>query len=176
MLIDRDFKLCESTAIMQYLAGQRPNPLWPDDIRTRADITRWQSWQLAHWGKKACEPLLIERIVKQVLNLGPPDDAVVTNALACFERDAAILDAHLATQPYLAGDRVTLADFSVAVLLLRRGRGAAARVLSECEGSVRPCRGVAVLAGDRAAIHCRGGVKARVPDAAQRHKCLYARL
>ena len=41
-LVDGDFKLWESNAIMQYLAGQKPNSLWPNDARARADITRWQ--------------------------------------------------------------------------------------------------------------------------------------
>ncbi len=43
-----------SNAIMQYIAGQKPNSLWPDDARARADIMRWQCWQLAHWGGDAC--------------------------------------------------------------------------------------------------------------------------
>jgi glutathione S-transferase len=123
-LIDGDFTVWESTAIMQYLASQKPNTLWPDDARARADIVRWQSWQLAHWGKETCEPLLIERIVKQILHLGPPDDAVCTKALSSFARDAAILEAHLAKQPYLAGRDVTLADFSLAVLLFYAERAA----------------------------------------------------
>ena len=117
VLIDGDFKLWESTAIMQYLASQKPNSLWPGDARTRADIMRWQSWSLAHFGKEACEPLLFQRIVKQILNLGPPDEAIVAKGLDCFNRDAAILDAHLAKQPYLVGTDVTLADFSVAAML-----------------------------------------------------------
>ena len=52
-LVDGDFKLWESTAIMQYVASKSPNTLWPNDARTRADIMRWQSWDLAHWGKEA---------------------------------------------------------------------------------------------------------------------------
>src|SRR5919206_2842910 len=50
-LVDGDFVLWESTAIMQYLAGRAASPLWPDDVRTRADVTRWQSWEQQHWGK-----------------------------------------------------------------------------------------------------------------------------
>src|SRR5688500_2546204 len=57
VLVDGDFALWESNAIMQYLASQKPNSLWPDDVRVRADIMRWMSWQLAHWGKEGCEPL-----------------------------------------------------------------------------------------------------------------------
>ncbi|MGA7974648.1 MAG: glutathione S-transferase family protein [Pseudolabrys sp.] len=116
-LIDGDFTVWESTAIMQYLGCQKPNTLWPDDIRARADIMRWQSWGLAHFGKEACEPLIFERIVKQILNLGPPDEAIVAKGLECFNREAAMLDAHLVKQPYLVGHDATLADFSVAAML-----------------------------------------------------------
>jgi glutathione S-transferase len=117
-LVDGDFKLWESEAIMQYLASQRPNSLWPNDVRARADIMRWQSWQLAHWGKESCEPLVFNRLVKKVLNLGPPDEAAVAKGLECFNRDAAVLEGHLGKHPYLVGKDVTLADFSVAAAIL----------------------------------------------------------
>lgn len=121
-LVDGDFKLGESTAIMQYLASRKPNALWPDNIRTRADIMRWQCWSLAHWSKEGCEPLLFERLVKQIVSMGPPDEAVVAKGLECFARDARILDGHLAKQPYLVGKDITLADFSVAAPLFYADR------------------------------------------------------
>ncbi|MGN6571688.1 MAG: glutathione S-transferase family protein [Pseudolabrys sp.] len=121
-LVDGDLKLWETTAIMHYLAGQKPNTLWPDDVRTRADIVRWQSWTLAHWEKETCVPLVFERIVKQILGMGPPDEAAIKRALENFERDAKVLEAHLAKQPYLVGKTVTLADFSVAGALLYHER------------------------------------------------------
>jgi len=117
-LIDGDFSLWETTAIMHYLAGQKPTTLWPDDPRVRADIVRWQSWTLAHWEKETCAPLLFEHIVKQILGLGPPDEATVKRALDNFARDAKVLEAHLARQPYLVGHSLTLADFSVAAPLM----------------------------------------------------------
>jgi glutathione S-transferase len=113
-LADGDFKLWESAAIMQYLAEQKPNTLWPSDARARADIIRWQSWDLAHWGKDGCAPLIFNLLVKKVLNLGPPNEAEVAKGLECFNREAAVLDAHLGKQPYLVGTNITLADFSVA--------------------------------------------------------------
>ena len=116
-LVDGDFKLGESTAIMQYVASQKPNSLWPNDARTRADIMRWQSWALAHWSKEGCEPLLFQRLVKQLLNLGAADEPVVARGLECFNKEAAVLEAHLAKQSYLVGKELTLADFSVAAPL-----------------------------------------------------------
>jgi glutathione S-transferase len=113
-LVDGDFKLGESTAIMQYIASRKPNSLWPDDARARADIMRWQSWNLAHWSKEGFEPLVFNRLVKKLLNLGPPNEADMAKATEAFHKDAKVLDAHLAQQPYLVGKEVTLADFSAA--------------------------------------------------------------
>jgi len=116
-LVDADFVLLESNAIMQYLASRKPNTLWPDDPRARADISRWQSWQLAHWSGDACLPLTFQRLVKKILNLGPPDEAVVAKATEAFNREARLLDAHLAKRSYLVGNGVTLADLSVAAAM-----------------------------------------------------------
>ena len=113
-LVDGDFKLWESTAIMQYLASQKPNSLWPNDARIRADIMRWQSWNLAHWSKEGFEPMVFNRLVKKLMNLGPPDEAVLAKATEAFHKDAKVIDAHLAKQPYLHGKEITLADFSAA--------------------------------------------------------------
>lgn len=118
VLVDGDFTLWESAAIMQYLAGLKSNALWPDDARTRADIMRWQSWQLAHWSKEACEPLIFERLVKPLLKLGAPDAACVAAGIEAFNREARVLDDHLAKRPYLVGSALTLADFSVAAPLV----------------------------------------------------------
>ena len=121
-LIDGDFKLWESNAIMQYIASKTPDSVWPNDARARADIARWQFWQLAHWGAEACQPLTFQRLVKQIINLGPPDEAVVAKATECFNKEAKLLDAHLAKQKYLVGDALTIADFAVAAPLFHAER------------------------------------------------------
>jgi glutathione S-transferase len=113
-LTDGDFTLWESNAILQYLAGKTGSSLWPNDARARADICRWQCWQLAHWSAEAFAPLLFQRLVKRFLNLGAPDETVCAKALEAFNREAKVLDAHLAKRKYLAGDAVTVADFAVA--------------------------------------------------------------
>lgn len=117
-LVDGDFVLSESNAIMQYICDRAPNALWPNNSRTRADIVRWQCWQLAHWSKEGCEPLIMERLVKKLLNIGPPDAATLKKATECFKRDASVLDAHLAKHSWLVGKEVTLADFSAAAPLV----------------------------------------------------------
>jgi glutathione S-transferase len=115
-LVDGDFTLWESTAILQYLGDRKKNALWPDDRRVRADIMRWQSWQLQHWAA-GCEPLLFERVVKSFFNMGPPDAVAVAKGEATFRAEATMLDAHLARHRYLVNDMLTLAEFSVAPYL-----------------------------------------------------------
>ena len=117
-LVDGDFKLWESNAILQYIAGKSANALWPNDTRTRADIAHWQFWQLAHWGAEACQPLTFQRLVKKILNLGPPDEAAIAKGIEAFNKEAKMLDAYLAKHPYLVGKDVTIADFAVAAPLL----------------------------------------------------------
>ena len=117
-LVDGDVTLWESNAILQYIAGKTANTVWPNDAAKRADIARWQFWQLAHWGAEACQPLTFQRLVKKIFNVGPPDEAVVAKALEAFNKEATMLDAHLAKQKYLVGDQLTVADFAVAAALL----------------------------------------------------------
>ena len=112
VLVDGDFVLWESNAIMEYLASQRENSLWPDDARARADISRWQFWQVAQW-HEGCAGFLWENLVKKLLGLGETDTAALKKAEAAFHRDAAVLDAHLAKHQFLVAGTLTLADFAV---------------------------------------------------------------
>jgi glutathione S-transferase len=112
-LVDGDFVLWESDAIMQYLASKKPNTLWPNDARTRADIMRWQNWQSAHWGSDACVPLTFQNFVKAILGMGPPDAGAVAKAAEAFKKEAGVLDQHLAKSDWLVGSSPTLADFTV---------------------------------------------------------------
>jgi glutathione S-transferase len=115
-LVDGDFKLWESSAIMQYLGANKKTPLWPDDAKARADIMRWQSWHLQHWSR-GTTTLIFENLVKQILKIGEPDANALAQGTQLFHQDAAVLDKHLERHPYLAGDTLTLADFTVAAPL-----------------------------------------------------------
>lgn len=117
-LVDGDFKLWESNAIMQYLATAKgESSLWPSDRRKQADISRWQCWQLAHWSS-SLRPMVFENVVKKLRNMGPPDQAEIARGLKEAEPLIQMLDKHLKDRAFIAGDLVTLADFSVASPLM----------------------------------------------------------
>jgi len=113
VLVDGDFVLWESNAIMQYIASKTKNTLWPDDNCVRADISRWQCWQLSQWAP-ACESLIWENQIKAWLNMGAADPALVEKGEADFRSQAAVLDAHLAGRDWIVGGALTLADLSLA--------------------------------------------------------------
>jgi glutathione S-transferase len=115
-LTDGDFRLWESSAIMQYLADKAGDEsLLPRDARGRADMTRWQFWETTHFNR-AFGTLAFETIAKPRSGAGEPDARAVEDACRELARYAPVLDAHLDGRRYLVGDRLTLADYSVASL------------------------------------------------------------
>ncbi len=117
-LVDGDFVLSESRAIMQYLASKKPEAgLLPKDEAGRADVTRWQFWDAAHFAP-ALEKLAFEKILKGMMGLGDPDQGKITEALGGFRRFAAVLDKRLATHEYIVGDSLSIADLTIAASLM----------------------------------------------------------
>ena len=51
-LVDNDFILWESHAVMAYLADRfGAEGLYPKDLRLRAEVDRWMNWAQAHFGR-----------------------------------------------------------------------------------------------------------------------------
>jgi glutathione S-transferase len=114
VLDDDGFVLWESRAIIQYLAEKTPGQtLLPADARGRADVSRWLFWCAAHMAP-ANTILVLENFVKAVTGRGPAEPAEVARGEALVAQHAPVLDAHLAGRTWVAQDRLTLADFSLA--------------------------------------------------------------
>jgi glutathione S-transferase len=112
-LVDGPLRLWESNAVMQYLADCTPGQtLWPSDPRVRADVSRWQCWELAHYNK-ALGTLAFEAVAKPAFMKLDPDAALVAWARRELGRYAPVLDAHLKGRRYAVGDAVTLADYAL---------------------------------------------------------------
>ena len=113
---DGGFVLWESNAIVRYLARVHgAGTLWPDDAREGADADRWMDWQAtaltpamfgAFWNLIRVEP-------------GQRSQAAIDESVAKTEALMAILDAHLATRPCVAGARYTMGDIPLACAVFR---------------------------------------------------------
>jgi glutathione S-transferase len=112
-LEDGDLKLWESNAIMQYLGSKKPgNTLWPDDARTRAEITRWQFWEANHFSRST-GTLAFEKVFKKFVLKQEPNQAAIAEAEEGLHKFAPILNGQLEGRSFILGDNLTLADFSV---------------------------------------------------------------
>jgi glutathione S-transferase len=117
-LVDGEFVLTESRAIMQYLASKKPESgLLPRDEATRADVTRWQFWDAAHFSPQ-CASLAFEKLLKGMLGLGQPDNAKIQESLANFRRFGAVLNKRLDGKQYVVGSSLTVADLTLASTLM----------------------------------------------------------
>ncbi len=113
VLVDGDFTLWESNAIMQYLADKVPdNTLFSQDPHTRADIIRWQCWELAHFNN-ALATIASETVFKPTFFQKQPDQAVVDAAAESLNTFSRTLEDHLSDRDYVVGDSITLADYSI---------------------------------------------------------------
>jgi glutathione S-transferase len=113
VLEDGGFVLWESNAINQYLADQAgSDALFPRSAALRADVTRWQCWELAHFNK-AFGVLAFESVAKPRHGLGAANPALVEASQGDLRRYAAVLETHLATHRYAVGDAITIADYAL---------------------------------------------------------------
>ena len=110
-LQDGDFTLWESNVIVRYLcASHDDGGLYPRDLRQRFDAERWMDWQqttLNGAGREAFIQLF--RTPEAQRNA-----QAIAASVAATEPLLAMLDAHLARRPFLAGDRLTMADIPIA--------------------------------------------------------------
>ena len=112
-LTDGAFTLWESNAIMQYLADQTSgNTLLPNSPKIRADITRWQCWELSHYNN-AFGTLAFETVLKPQFNMGEPNLPLVENSQENLKRYATVLEKHMQNRQYAVGEAITLADYSL---------------------------------------------------------------
>jgi glutathione S-transferase len=117
-LVDGDFVLTESRAIMQYLAAKKPESgLLPLDEKTRADVTRWQFWDASHFSPHLAA-VAFEKVFKAMMRLGEPDARKIEDALGNVRRFAAVLNKRLEGRPYIVGNALTIADLTLAGSLM----------------------------------------------------------
>jgi glutathione S-transferase len=104
---DDGFVLWESHAIVRYLAAKHgAGSLWPVDLQTRAEADRWMDWkQTSFW--PALRGLFLG-LVRTAPDKRDPQ-AMEASRLKTVE-ELRIVDAHLKTREYLAGDAFTMGD------------------------------------------------------------------
>jgi glutathione S-transferase len=113
-LVDGDFVLWESSAIMAYLCIKHGSDMWPSHSPAeQVDVVRWLSWNDGHWAP-AIAPFYFEHVVKSTFGMGSPDRESLKSSRPNFLKFAKVLDQHLEGHNYVACNRLTIVDFQLA--------------------------------------------------------------
>ena len=120
MLVDGDFVLWESYAILQYLAngaGAAGAVLWPIDHRTRSSVERWMCWTPTELGP-VVRPFQWENLFKPRFTGSAPDPGVLEAVIAPFQNAARVLDEALSIGSHVATNTLAMADVAIASTLM----------------------------------------------------------
>ena len=109
LLEDGDFTLWESNAIVRYLCARYAPALYPEELRPRFDAERWMDWQQTTLNVAGRNAFM--QLIRTPAEQRQP--ALIEASQAAMARCIALLDAHLATQPYVAGAHFGMADIPI---------------------------------------------------------------
>jgi len=113
---DGDFALWESHAIVRYLCAKyATGKLYPDDIQQRAISDQWMEW----CGSRAFMP-----VIQMFFATVRTDPAKVDQKIVKAHTDEAaevltVLDHHLASHHYVAGDQFSMGDIPLGAVAYR---------------------------------------------------------
>lgn len=110
--------LSESQAICEYLEETHPTPaLMPRDPEIRYEVRRICAWFDDKFHAEVTSKLLYERVNKKVMKLGYPDSKNVKSGATQIKFHIDYMAWLLDQRRWLAGDVMTLADFTAAAHL-----------------------------------------------------------
>jgi len=110
--------MAESAAICEWLEEKYPDPpLMPDGADARYEVRRLVSWFDDKFHHEVTSKLLYERVNKKIMKQGYPDSKNVKSGSQKIKFHLDYMAWLLDHRRWLAGDRMTLADFAAAAHL-----------------------------------------------------------
>ena len=108
---DDQVVLWESNVIVRYLCARHaPDALYPLALPARFDAERWMDWQ-----QTTLNPAGRTAFMQWIRTPAERRDAqAIAASVTATEALMAVLDGHLGRRPFVAGDRLTMADLPIA--------------------------------------------------------------
>ncbi len=110
---DNGLVLHESLAITLYLARKQGGPLAPANVAEEGQTMMWTLWAATE-----VEPHSVQVLYHMVARAPEErDPKIAAAAIEAITRPFEVLNEHLTNQPYILGERFTVADINVAEVL-----------------------------------------------------------
>lgn len=107
--------MAESQAICEYLDELWPQPpLMPASPQERYEVRRLCAWFDDKFNSEVTRPVMNERVWKKLMKAGYPDSRTVKSGLQAIKDHMDYLTSLLESRRWLAGNVMTLADFTAA--------------------------------------------------------------
>ena len=118
VMTEGDLVFCESRAILDHLEETYPEPpLLGRDVAERAEARRLLQWFDRKFDNEVGGFLLHEKMEKRLLGLGAPDLSAMRQGRDALRSHLIYLESLVAQREWLAGRRLSLADFAAAAHL-----------------------------------------------------------
>ena len=101
----------ESNAIMKYLCRQFESDYYPSDIKQQTAVDSWCDFSAIHVGNGVAKAMF-NKVFAPALGM-PVDEQSMKDGYGFIERFFAVVDQQLSKTPFIAGDSMTIADFSL---------------------------------------------------------------
>ncbi len=110
--------LSDSQAICEYIEAEYPVPvLLPQDAQQAYEARRLVGWFDDKFNREVTSPLVFERLLRRIQGKGPPDASRISSSLKALRTHMKYLHYLLDNRRWLAGERMTLADFAASAHL-----------------------------------------------------------
>lgn len=112
---DGDFNLSESEAIMRYIARKSESDLYPGDLQSQAKVDQWMDY-VNHHVRSPIARVQFNRVVAKLMG-AETDEKSIETGLQFLANNLPVIEETLTAQPFLCGDKMTLADIALVAAL-----------------------------------------------------------
>ncbi len=112
---DNGFRLAESNAILRYLADKHHSNLYPKNLEERAIVEQWLDFAANHISTATAKVMFNTYFYR--LKGATKDERSLQDGRLWLDNYLPMLEKQLAKQAYIAGNNLTIADFSLLAAL-----------------------------------------------------------
>ncbi len=112
VLVDGNFKLSESNAIIKYLCKKSKSDLYPSDLEKQAEVDMWCDFIAQHLTMQAYLKVMFNKMVAPRIGI-EPDPRSIKEGYEFIAKFLTLIEEKLNKAKYLAGDKITIADISL---------------------------------------------------------------
>ena len=112
VLVDGNFKLSESNAIIKYLCKKSKSDLYPSGLEEQAEVDMWCDFITQHLTMGAYVKVMFNKVVAPRIGV-EPDQRAIKEGYEFIGKYLSLIEERLNKTKFLARDKMTIADISL---------------------------------------------------------------